>query len=75
MVTNGRNNRSHGVNPNRTPGSTVPGVTRKGINSVRELLATKTHAIFWVRFDEVSSLIRMQRTLDFYPPLDLEAFL
>lgn len=35
MVTNGANGKSHGVNPTRTPGSTVPGVTRKGNNSVR----------------------------------------
>jgi hypothetical protein len=40
MVTNGRNDKSHGVNPTRTPGSTVPGVTRKGNNSVRIVFFT-----------------------------------
>ena len=38
MVTNGNPTEIKGVNPNRTPGLTVPGVTLEGDNSVDKLL-------------------------------------
>jgi len=41
----------------------------------RELLAEKNNALYWFRFDEVSSTLRVAKDLDFYPDIDLGAYL
>ncbi len=45
------------------------------VEKARELLAQKNHALYWSRFDKVSSALRVAKDLDFYPEIRLEDYL